>query len=108
MYWYCRNMGRISLKFIMQRFFFSRIFQMMILVKSMPGMLLRQQQKVIPLILHWLRFSDVLTMYMLIVTCLNLLLVMMVLPSLHVDIVGDSFLLYLLAGVYLRKLSLNL
>ena len=21
MYWYCRNMGRISLKFIMQRFF---------------------------------------------------------------------------------------
>lgn len=78
------------------------------LVKSMPGMLLRQQQKVIPLILHWLRFSDVLTMYMLIVTCLNLLLVMMVLPSLHVDIVGDSSLLYLLAGVYLRKLSLNL
>lgn len=51
---------------------------------------------------------DVLTMYMLIVTCLNLLLVMMVLPSLHVDIVGDSSLLYLLAGVYLRKLSLNL
>ena len=47
-------------------------------------------------------------MYMLIVTCLNLLLVMMVLPSLHVDIVGDSSLLYLLAGVYLRKLSLNL
>ena len=27
MYWYCRNMGRISLKFIMQRFFFSRIFR---------------------------------------------------------------------------------